>query len=139
MSEWEELRWMDDSGLQTPQFVCADNPAATHLAKDLLNDLCTKYGNYSWGVRIVGGVVHVCEMSAATTSVKWGMARKLLASDFSASNLKKDVLMSAGEWLERGNLPRKTIKYEQDDQYRVEGIPDSDQARHDISIEVARA
>jgi hypothetical protein len=137
VSDWEELRWVDDSGLQSPQFVYGDNPASTKLAKDLLNDLCLKYGNYSWGVRVFGGVVHVCEMSAATTSVKWGMARRLLASDFSASNLKKDVLMSAGEWLERGNLPRKTIKYEQDDQYRVEGIPEKDQVRP--SIEVARA
>lgn len=121
-----ELVWSDDNGLKTTQFIEGDNPAAERLAGDLLNEICQKYGGYNWRVKVTGGVVFISEMSFPS---QWGMLRKLKESDFSASNLKADVLRSTGEWLERANLQRKRLKYELTAPYRVEGVPEKDQPR----------
>lgn len=121
-----ELVWSDDNGLKTTQFIAGDNPASLNLAGDLLNEICQKYGGYNWRVKVVGGVVFVSEMSFPS---QWGMLKKLGESDFSASNLKADVLRSAGEWLERAHLERKRLKFELTTPYRVEGVPEKDQPR----------
>lgn len=121
-----ELVWADDNGLKTTQFVSGENPASLKLAEDLLNDICQKYGGYNWRVKVAGGVVFISEMSFPS---QWGMLRKLKESDFSASNLKADVLRSTGEWLERANLQRKRLQFELISPYRVEGVPEKDQPR----------
>lgn len=122
----KDLVWADDNGLKTSQFAFGDNPASLKLAEDLLNEICQKYGGYNWRVGVKGGVVMAQEMSFPS---QWWMVRRLQESDFSASNLKADVLRSAGEWLERANLQRKRLQYELTAPYRVEGVPEKDQPK----------
>lgn len=120
----KELFWADDNGLKTTQFAFGDNAASLKLAEDLLNEICQKYGGYNWRVGVKGGVVMAQEMSFPP---QWWMVRRLQESDFSASNLKADVLRSAGEWLERANLQRKRLSQELVAPYRVEGVPEKEQ------------
>lgn len=120
----EEFVWADDNNLKTTQFAAGENLPALNLAKDLLNEICQQYGGYNWKVDVKGGVVFIQEMSFPQN---WGMVRRLKESDFSASNLKKDVLMSAGEWLERASLQRKRLQFELTSPYRAEGVPERDQ------------
>ena len=124
MSLHEELIWSDDNQLKTTQFVYGDSPASLTLAKDLLNDICQKYGGYNWNVSVGGGVVFVREMSFPKN---WGMNHRLCETDFSSSNLKTTVVRSAGEWLERASLERRRRKDELTKPYRVEGVPEKDQ------------
>lgn len=119
-----EMVWADDNGLKTTQFALGDGPASLKLAEDLVNDICQTYGGYNWFVQVKGGVVFIREMSFPE---EWGMARKLRESDFSASNLKHDVKMSVGEWLERARLKRGRRSDELTAPYRVDGVPEKDQ------------
>lgn len=134
MELMNELIWVDDNGLKTTQFAVGDNPSALKLAEDLLSDICQKYGGYNWRVTVKGGVVFISEMSFPK---EWGMLRKLKESDFSASNLKADVLRSTGEWLERAGLQRKRLQFELMTPYRVEGVPEKDQPNLETRIALA--
>ena len=106
------------SGLRLSQYALGDNEPALSLACSILNDIYQAYSENRWFVQVKGGVIFIRELSFPSN---WGMVRKLKDTDFSASNLKHDVMLSAGEWLEKANMARGS-KNGGEDFGRVEGV-----------------
>lgn len=81
----------------------SEDPKNLPMAKELLEALHAAYPNHSWWVRIDGGVVIVKHFGISSTC---GMVRHYdkIASD--AKVRKHDIVMAAGELLERANLRR---------------------------------
>ena len=108
---------------RTTQYALGDNANALTLAKDILADVFDAYSGYNWFVQVKGGVIFIREL---TFPKSWGMARKLGVSDFSRTNLKHDVVMSAGEWLERCKL-RRGLANQGEEATWADGVPEKDQ------------
>lgn len=81
----------------------SENPANLGMAKEILETLNTAYPNHSWWVRIDGGLVIIKHFSISNTC---GMVRRFdqLAGD--AMVRKRNVIMAAGELLERAGMRR---------------------------------
>jgi len=87
-------------------------------AKSILEALDTAYPGHPWGVRVYDGGFFIRHLDFPSN---WGMnCRGTYAS---ASLMKRDVIMRAGEWLERAGLPRGVGDGEQEI-VKVEGVPD---------------
>ncbi len=79
------------------------DPANLPMAKEIAETLHQVYPNHSWSVRIDGGVVVIKNFSISGTC---GMVRKYEALKGDAMVRRKDVIMAAGELLERAHLRR---------------------------------
>ena len=72
------------------------------LAKQALLILSVAYPGYSWFVRVDDGVIDIkCAQIG-----KASMVRHVKDSDHNAQSFRKDILKSAGEFLERAHLRR---------------------------------
>ncbi len=95
---------------------------ATKLQEDeatmILDALTVAYPGYPWGVRVYDGGAFIRHLDFPSN---WGMNVKLRKS-YSASQLKREVILMAGEWLERANLKRGRAN--DDEIGRVEGVPE---------------
>ena len=114
-------------------------------AKEILNALSVAYPGHPWGVRVYGddkgGGFFIRHLDFPSN---WGMNCRHRTKMYSASSLKREVIMMAGEWLERANLKRGANRNE-DEIGRVEGVPEKYQpypdpaSRPDIRFEAVIA
>lgn len=86
-------------------------------ARDILGALDIAYPGHPWACRVYDGGFFIYNLDFPSN---WGMNHK--GTYASASLMKKDVIMKAGEWLERAGLARG---YNRGDEVkRLEGIPE---------------
>lgn len=83
-----------------------DNPLADACAKEAAEVLCTAYPNHSWWVECKGGVLVIKHLEASGARGLIGMLRKMDALSHDAGRRKKEILLAAGELLERAGLAR---------------------------------
>lgn len=88
-------------------------------ANAILDALTTAYPGHPWGVRVYDGGFFIRHLDFPAN---WGMNAKYKKFGYSASALKREVIMMAGEWLERARLRRDAPP--QDPIGRVEGVPE---------------
>lgn len=89
-------------------------------AHSILDALTTAYPGHPWGVKVYEGGFFIRHLEFPAN---WGMNCRHKGTRFySASAMKRDVIMMAGEWLERANLARG--RYNDDPIKRVEGVPE---------------
>lgn len=87
-------------------------------AQAIIEALDLAYPGHPWGVRVYDGGFFIRHLDCPAT---WGMNCK--GTYASASLLKRDVIMKAGEWLERAGIAR--ARYDEDQpEVRVEGVPE---------------
>lgn len=87
--------------------------------------LCAAYPGHPWAVTVKGGVIFIRHLQLGSN---WGMNVKFANVSHDAAVLKREVIMMAGEWLERAGLVRG--RENGDEIYRVEGVPEKYQPRH---------
>ena len=90
-------------------------------ANMILEVLTFAYPNHPWAVRVYDGGFFIRHLDFPS---EWGMNCKH-KDVYSASNLKRQIIMLAGEWLERANLRRGWGDLTPIE--RVEGVPEKDQ------------
>lgn len=93
----------------------ADEP----LAEQMLADLCQAYPGHAWFIVIRGGIVHVKNLD---WNDKWGMALHYSGIKSDAADRKRELIMKAGEFMERANVIRGA-KREQVVTH-IDGVPD---------------
>jgi hypothetical protein len=87
-------------------------------ARGILEALDAAYPGHPWGVRVYPGGFFIRHLDFPAN---FGMNCK--GTYASASLMKRDVILMAGEWLERAGLPRK--KWDPESEiHRVEGVPE---------------
>ena len=87
-------------------------------ARSILGSLDVAYPGHPWAVRVYDGGFFIYNLDFP---YNWGMnCKKKYAT---ASELKRDVIMNAGEWLERANLRRGAHRHGEQ-VARLEGIPE---------------
>ena len=94
-------------------------------AKQILSWLWQAYPGHPWFVRVYDGGFSIQHLDFQGP---WGMRAKFKQDGYSTSALKHSVIMKAGEWLDRANIPRR--RYDADTpSYRVEGVPEKYQPK----------
>lgn len=102
-----------------------DTPLQEKQAKEIFWTLFTAYPGHPWFVTVYDGGFSIKHLDF---DGPWGMRAKFKDTDFSSSALKHNVVMKAGEWLDRANIPR--TRYDPDTpEYRVEGVPEKYQPK----------
>ena len=99
-------------------------PAEDAVAKTALEALHEVYPGHPWRVFVGGGVIQVKNL---LFSNKWGMVRKLAKIQDDSAVFKRNIIMAAGEFLERARLKRAAFDGEK--AVGVEGIPQKDFGR----------
>jgi len=94
------------------------------MAEQILADLVATYPGHAWFVIIKGGILHIKDMDL---NDKWGMCLHYSRIKDDAKERKHQVMMAAGEFLERANLRRG--RKTDDVALKVEGIPDKHMTR----------
>lgn len=96
-------------------------------AQSILESLDLAYPGHPWGVRVYPGGFFIRHLDLP---YGWGMnCKKKFAS---ASEMKKEIIFMAGEFLERAGVPR--TRWDDDNSIkRVEGIPEKFQPEPDPS------
>jgi len=90
----------------------------------VLEILCDAYPGHPWATRVSGGVIFIKHLEFGTN---WGMVKKFADIKHDAAVFKKEIIMAAGEFLERAGLVRGRANG--DEIARVEGVPEKDQPR----------
>lgn len=80
-----------------------DNKLAEGYAKQAAEALVEVYPNHSWWVECKGGALIIKHFGISGLV---GMVRHVSALDVSAKTFKKEIVMAAGELLERASLCR---------------------------------
>lgn len=91
-------------------------------ANGILDALSTAYPGYPWAVRVYDGGFFIRNLLFPKN---WGMNCHYKKFGYSASAMKRDIILKAGEWLERANLKRG--RNNEDEIERLEGAPEKDQ------------
>ena len=101
--------------------ICAegDTPAEEREAQTVLEILNGVYSWVPWHVSMRGGVIHIKDLSIANRG--WGMAVKFKNINHDSAVLRREIIMKAGEWLERAGKLRHRDDHE--DIRRVDGLP----------------
>lgn len=93
------------------------------LAHLILDVLTVAYPGHPWAVRVYGdnsgGGFFIRHLDFPSN---WGMNQPKAHLYGSSSEMQRDVIMRAGEWLERANLKRGPANG--DEIVRVEGVPE---------------
>lgn len=96
-------------------------------AQDILEALTIAYPGHPWGVRVYDGGFFIRHLDFDGS---WGMNCKHTTKAYSASALKRQVILMAGEWLERAGLARGRLDPEDNAEgRRIEGVPEKDQPK----------
>lgn len=90
-------------------------------AEAILEVLTTAYPNHPWGVRVYDGGFFIQYLDRPF-NLPYGMNCKYKSIGYSASAMKKAIIMRAGEWLERAGLARG--RGNGDEILWVEGVPE---------------
>jgi hypothetical protein len=93
-------------------------------AHTVLEILCAAYPGHPWAVRVEGGCVFIRHLELGNN---WGMNAKFKDLAHDAAVFKKEVIMKAGEFLERAGLVRGRANG--DEIVHVEGLPDKYQPK----------
>ena len=88
-------------------------------ADHVLGVLCAAYPGHPWAVRVDGGIVFIRHLELGNN---WGMNTKWRDINHDAGVFKREIIMKAGEFLERAGLVRGRANG--DEIVSVEGIPD---------------
>lgn len=91
-------------------------------ADKVLQILCEVYPGHPWATLVRGGVVFIRHLELGHN---YGMVRKYKDMAHDSAVFRKEIIMAAGEFLERANLVRGRANG--DEIIRVEGIPDRHQ------------
>jgi hypothetical protein len=83
-----------------------DNPLADACAKEAAEVLVTAYPNHGWWVECKGGVLVIKHLEASGARGLIGMLRKMDQLSHDAGRRKREILIAAGELLERAGLRR---------------------------------
>lgn len=100
-----------------------DTPAEEREALTVLEILNGVYSWVPWYVVMRGGMIHIKDLSIKNRG--WGMAVKFRNVNHDAAVFRREVIMKAGEWLERCDKLRHRDDHE--DIRRIEGLPDAHQ------------
>ena len=100
-------------------------PAQEAEANAILEALTVAYPGHPWGVRVYDGGFFIRHLDF---DASWGMNMRHQTRAYSASALKREVILMAGEWLERAGL-RRGMAREEDETGRVEGVPEEYQPK----------
>lgn len=111
----------------TTLYTEGDTDAQYAESVAIMELLTAAYPGHPWAVRVAGGVVFIRYLDDRLLG-NWGMAFKQKDVDHDAAVLKRNVIMMAGEWLERAGLARG--RSNGDEIIRVEGVPDTDQPNY---------
>ena len=106
--------------------VEADDDRDDSKASEIMQILMEAYPGYPWHVRIARGAIIIKNMKL---SDKYGMCRHYDRVTFDAGVLKRDIVMAAGEYLERANLVRGAMQ-EGIQVKSIDGIPQKHQLVH---------
>ncbi|HMI38734.1 MAG TPA: hypothetical protein VK500_02425 [Nitrospiraceae bacterium] len=90
----------------------------------VLEILVAAYPGHPWAARVSGGVVFIKHLEFGTN---WGMVKKFADIKHDAAVFKKEIIMAAGEFLERAGLVRGRANG--DEIVHVEGVPEKDQPK----------
>ena len=102
------------------------NDAQEDEAHNILDLLTTCYPGHPWSVRVYDGGFFIRHLELPS---KWGMNCKFKKVSMSASMMKREIIMMAGEYLERAGLDRgRNINEDPIDW--VEGVPAKCQPLH---------
>lgn len=88
-------------------------------AHTVLEVLTTAYPGHPWAARVDGGVVFIRHLEFPGN---WGMCAKFKDITHDAAVFKREIIMKAGEFLERAGLARGLS--DGSPIVRVEGVPD---------------
>lgn len=99
--------------------VEADDNRDDAKAAEVAAILCAAYPGHPWHIRIGRGVIIIKHMQLSS---RYGICRHYDRVTFDAGVLKREIIMAAGEYLERANLYRGA-KREGEIAKVVEGIP----------------
>ena len=109
-------------------------------AKAILEALDIAYPDHPWSVEIsgdsTGGRVFIRHL--AFQGGNWGMNLRHTKKDnafYSSSSFKRQVILKAGEWLERAGLPRGRYEIDRPLSSEAEGVPQSKTAEMDVFIQ----
>jgi len=91
-------------------------------AHKVLEILCEVYPGHPWATRVSGGVVFIRHLELGHN---WGMVRKYADVKHDAAVFKREIIMAAGEFLERAHLIRGRANG--DEIVRFDGIPEHHQ------------
>lgn len=95
-----------------------DTPAQETEAKEILQTLWAAYPGHPWFVTVYDGGFAIKHLDFEGP---WGMRAAFRENGYSASALKYDVIMKAGEWLDRAGIPRCRYDSDTPEGYAVEG------------------
>jgi hypothetical protein len=96
------------------------NSIDDQVGGEIARSLCEAYPGHPWHINVQDGLIVVKHMRL---SAKWGMVRPY-SDAHDAARLKREVVMIAGEFLERARLRRGAAG--EDNATVVEGIPKKD-------------
>jgi hypothetical protein len=102
-----------------------DTKAQEADAQTILEILCAVYPGHPWATRVSGGIVFIKHLELGNN---WGMVKKFTDIKHDATRFKHDIIMAAGEFLERAGLARGRANG--DEIHHVEGLPDKYQPLH---------
>lgn len=98
-------------------------PAQQSLAHEILEAITVAYPGYPWAVKVYGdskgGGFFIRNLDFPSN---WGMNCRDATIFYSASNIKRQAIYFAGEWLERANMVRGRNVHEDTPQF-LEGAP----------------
>lgn len=100
--------------------------AQEHEAEGILSVLTMAYPGYPWGVRVYDGGFFIRNLDFPAN---FGMNVKYKNVGHSWSTMKREIIIMAGEWLERANLKRGVNNG--DEITRLEGIPEKYQPKRE--------
>ena len=125
--EQGEVRLRDLPGIV--RYAKGATEAQYDEAKSILEALDTAYPGHPWSVEIkgdgLGGTVFIRHL--AFQGGNWGMNLKHTKNDtafYSSSAFKREVILKAGEWLERAGIPRKSYDIDSPLINKIEGTPE---------------
>ena len=101
-----------------------------HEAEQVLGILCAAYPGHPWSVRVDQGIIFIRHLEFGLNG--WGMNCKVNRLNHDAAVLKKEIVMMAGEFLERAGLVRGRANG--DEIIRVEGVPEKYQPHRKIEL-----
>jgi hypothetical protein len=89
-------------------------------AEDIVAVLTIAYPGHPWAVRVYDGGFFIRHLAFPTN---WGMNCKYKDTGHDWAVMRREIIMKAGEWLERAGMRRG--RYDADQEIgRVEGVPE---------------
>lgn len=87
-------------------YCYGDSPMSDSYAKEAAEALVAAYPNHPWWVEAKSGVLVIKHREASGFRGSIGMVRHMSALDHDSNARKRDIVMKAGEMLERAGLKR---------------------------------